>query len=148
MKISRSQQNEYGACLFPSGVVLEHHLGSEFQVRTYFAYGKNLDGWQEIESYWTAARRGLLGDQHMLDQIANFDVARMQSVDWRKAREILKCFERKKTMNDLRAEYSCFVLFQWVKAVLAICEAVDVPTTVPSAGEQQAFQDNLPATIF
>ena len=118
------------------------------EVRTWFGYGKNLEQWQEIEVYWTAARRGLLGDQHMLDQIANFDVARMQYVDWRKAREILKCFERKKTMNDLRAEYSCFVLFQWVKAVLAICEAVDVPTTVPSAGERQAFQDNLPATIF
>jgi hypothetical protein len=72
----------------------------------------------------------------------------MQSVDWRKARGILKCFERKKTMNDLRAEYSCFILFQWVKAVLAICEAVDVPTITPSAGERQVFQDNLPATIF
>jgi hypothetical protein len=106
------------------------------EVRTYFPYGKTFDGWQEIECYWTAARRGLLGDQHLLDQIANFDVARMQYVDWRKAQEILKCFERKKIMHDLRAEYSWFVLFQWIKAVLLICEVVEVPCPAQSSGDR------------
>lgn len=87
--------------------------------------GGRVEGWQELDAYWQAARRGFLGDPVLLDHIANFDVARLDSLAWPKARAFVRRVERdRSSLHALRAEYSCFILYSWARAVLGIAESI------------------------